>query len=211
MKLMHASRIVVITLFAGLAIASSPLAAADLDARIQRVEHGLRSASVIKAQPNWTIAERLKFYKTPGVSVAVIADGKVAWARGYGVTAEDGKPVDADTIFQAASISKPVAAMVALHLVDEGKLSLDDDVNLKLRSWKVPENEFTRSSAALRMAEIWRGEKNSQKDGEGDRELACHRSFLSKHQTELSRNMGRRVYSSVEEFEVTGIASLRSS
>jgi CubicO group peptidase (beta-lactamase class C family) len=144
MNLMPASRIGAIRFFAGLAIASSQLAAADLDGGIQRVEHGLR-ASVIKAQPNWTIAERLKFYKTPGVSVAVIADGKVEWARGYGVTAEDGKPVDTDTIFQAASISKPVAAMVALHLVDEGKLSLDDDVNLKLRSWKLPENEFTKT------------------------------------------------------------------
>src|ERR1043166_84851 len=48
-------------------------------------------------------------------------------------------------MFQAASISKHVAAMVALHLVDEGKLSLDEDVNRKLRSWKVPENEFTKT------------------------------------------------------------------
>ena len=147
MNLMCAS---LIRLFAALAIAcfhlaSSPLDAADLDGRIQRVEEGLRSASVVKGHSNWTIAERLKFYRTPGVSVAVISDGKVDWARGYGVLAEGGKPVDSETIFQAASISKPVAAMVALRLVDEGKLSLDEDVNLTLRSWKVPENEFTRT------------------------------------------------------------------
>ncbi len=66
-------------------------------ARIQRVEEGLRPAVAIAGQPQqkWKIAERLKFYKVPGVSVAVIADGKVEWARGYGVVAENGRPVDA--------------------------------------------------------------------------------------------------------------------
>jgi CubicO group peptidase (beta-lactamase class C family) len=90
------------------------------------------------------IAARMDALHVPGASVAVIDGGKLAWARGYGVTAaEGGKPVNAETLFQAASISKHVAAIVALHLVDEGKLSLDEDVNVKLRSWKVPENEFT--------------------------------------------------------------------
>src|SRR3984957_2209130 len=123
------------------------LAAADVD-RIQRVEHGLRAPIAIKGQPiaTMSIAERLKFYRVPGVSVALINGGKVEWARGYGLTSADGgKPVTAETLFQAASISKHVAALVALHLVDEGKLSLDEDVNLKLRSWKVPENEFTKT------------------------------------------------------------------
>ena len=53
-------------------------------------------------------------------------------------------PVTADTLFQAASISKPVSAMAALRLVDQGALDLDRDVNQLLTSWKVPENEFTR-------------------------------------------------------------------
>lgn len=115
------------------------LAAADLEQRIQRVENGLTPEKA-------SIAERLKHYKVPGASVAVIAGGALEWARDYGVTsAEGGKPVTADTLFQAASISKPVAAMVALRLVEQGKLSLDEDVNVKLRSWKVPENEFTKT------------------------------------------------------------------
>src|SRR5437016_3660274 len=123
-----------------LTIAALP--AADRDQRVQRVTNGLRPASVTKGQPipQWTLAERMQFYKVPGVTVAVMQDGKVEWARGFGVTSvEGGKPVDADTMFQAASISKHVGAIVALRLVDEGKLSLDEDVNLKLRSWKVPE------------------------------------------------------------------------
>ena len=61
--------------------------------------------------------------------------------------------------------------------------------------------------AALRMGEIGRSDKNDQNDGEGYREFACHRRFLSKRRTELSRNMDRMVYSSAEEFEATGIAS----
>jgi CubicO group peptidase (beta-lactamase class C family) len=128
--------------------AALALCAADLDQKIQHVAQGLLPAKAVKGRaiPKWTIEERLQFYKVPGVSVAVIADGKVEWARGFGTaSAQGGKPVDAETLFQAASLSKHVAAMVALHLVDEGKLSLDEDVNLKLRAWKVPENEFTKT------------------------------------------------------------------
>ncbi len=128
-------------------VAVLPLLADGVEARIGRVEQGLRPGVVIagQAQHKWSIAERLEFYHVPGVSVAVVSGGKLDWARGYGLAAAKGKPVDAATLFQAASISKPVSSMVALHLVDQGKLSLDEDINLKLRSWKVPENEFTKT------------------------------------------------------------------
>jgi CubicO group peptidase (beta-lactamase class C family) len=121
-------------------------AAAALQERIERIENGLLPAATAKGKPikGATIAERMEHYKVPGVSVAVINDGKIEWAKGYGVLEAGGdKAVDAETLFQAASISKPVAATVALRLVEEGKLALDEDVNLKLQSWKTPENEFT--------------------------------------------------------------------
>jgi CubicO group peptidase (beta-lactamase class C family) len=140
-------QISIIRLAALAACSAISLLSADLD-KIQRVEKGLRGPIAIKDQPlmTMTIAERLKFYHVPGVSVAVINAGKVEWTRGFGLTsATGGKPVTATTLFQAASISKHVAAMVALHLVDLGKLTLDEDVNLKLRSWKVPQNEFTKT------------------------------------------------------------------
>lgn len=124
------------------------LGAGELEDRIQRVENGLRESVALRGQPpvRFSITERMRQLKVPGVSVAVVRNGKVEWARGYGVTSVTGeKPVTAQTLFQAASISKPVAAMVALRLVEQGKLSLDEDVNLKLRSWKVPENEFTKT------------------------------------------------------------------
>lgn len=110
----------------------------DLEARIQRVENGLLPAIVVKGQfpPPMKLAERMGFYNTPGVSIAVINNGGIEWARGYGVREAGGSdPVTADTLFQAASISKPVAAVAALHLVEQGKLKLDEDVNLRLVSW----------------------------------------------------------------------------
>lgn len=92
----------------------------------------------------YSIQERLAFYKIPGVSIAVINDFQIEWAKGYGYRDKEQKlPVDRSTLFEAGSISKPVAAVGALQLVEQKKLALDEDVNQKLRSWKVPENTFT--------------------------------------------------------------------
>ncbi len=114
--------------------------------RMARVENGLLPAVVIKDQNSaMTIADRMKNYKVPGVSIAVINDGKIEWAKGYGVTEAGGSiPVTAETMFQAASISKPVAAMGMLALVEKGLLNLDEDVNAKLKSWKVPDSDLTK-------------------------------------------------------------------
>src|SRR5206468_690196 len=85
----------------------------------------------------------------PGLSLAIIQDGKVIRVKGYGVAEQGGeRPVTASTLFQAGSISKSVAAVGALRLVQEGKLALDEDVNAKLTTWKVPENAFTREKKA---------------------------------------------------------------
>jgi CubicO group peptidase (beta-lactamase class C family) len=88
----------------------------------------------------------MEVYKVPGLSIAVIDDYKIAWAKAYGVTdVGSNTPVTTKTLFQAGSISKPVAATGALYLVEQGKLSLDEDVNQKLKTWKVPENDFTKT------------------------------------------------------------------
>ncbi|HTQ60105.1 MAG TPA: serine hydrolase [Candidatus Solibacter sp.] len=117
-----------------------------LSARIARIEKGLLPAVIIKDQPPapMTIADRMAHYKVPGVSVAFFDHGQIIWTRAYGLAdVASKKPVTPDTLFQAASISKPVTALAALRLVQEGKLNLDEDVNVKLRTWKVPDNEFT--------------------------------------------------------------------
>jgi CubicO group peptidase (beta-lactamase class C family) len=91
------------------------------------------------------IAAEMKAHAIPGVSIAIIDDGRICKAQGYGnVDATGGAPVTIDTLFQAGSISKPVTALGALRLVEQGKLRLDDDINRKLHQWRVPENEFTK-------------------------------------------------------------------
>lgn len=91
-----------------------------------------------------TLQKLMELYKVPGLSIAVIDNFEIAWTKGYGVTeAGTSDPVTPHTLFQAGSVSKPVAAAGALFLAEQGKLLLDEDVNQKLTTWKVPENEFT--------------------------------------------------------------------
>jgi len=122
-------------------------ASSDFDEQLQRVEYGLIPFSE-DGQVSWdessSIAERMKYYNVQGVSIAVINDNQIEWAKGYGVL-EIGKdrPVTPDTLFHACSVAKPVSAAGVLTLVERGRLELDENVNEKLVSWQVPENSFT--------------------------------------------------------------------
>src|SRR5579885_1463756 len=79
-----------------------------------------------------------------GLSLAIVQDGRIVVARGYGVTDRgEGRRVDTTTLFQAGSISKPVTALGALRLVEQGKLDLDGDANRTLTSWHVPASGYT--------------------------------------------------------------------
>jgi CubicO group peptidase (beta-lactamase class C family) len=119
----------------------------DSAARIQRVLSGLRTPIGIKGESavRWTLADRMQHYHVPGVSIAVIDSGRIVWAKGFGLK-EAGSPdsVTPTTIFQAGSISKPTFALGVMRLVERGTLNLDEDVNVKLTSWHVPENRFTQ-------------------------------------------------------------------
>jgi CubicO group peptidase (beta-lactamase class C family) len=118
-----------------------------LSPRIERVENGLigltESGQVLSEEP-MTLAERMAHYNVPGVSIAVINDYQIEWAKGYGVLEAGGdEPVTPESLFNAGSILKPVVAAAALSLVEDGLLDLDHDVNDRLVSWQVPENEHT--------------------------------------------------------------------
>jgi CubicO group peptidase (beta-lactamase class C family) len=95
----------------------------------------------------YTIQELMQKFRIPGISVAVIKDFEIHWAKGYGIAdVESGRPVDTGTMFQAASISKPVTAMAVLKSAQNGRLALDADINQALKSWKVPRSESTTAA-----------------------------------------------------------------
>jgi len=99
----------------------------------------------------FTIEDRMKHYGVPGVGVAVVEGCKVVDVRGFGQATPDGKPVHPGTRFQAGSVSKVVASVGALKLVEDGTLSLDEDVSQRLRTWALPRPEpFGRDSVTLR-------------------------------------------------------------
>jgi len=128
--------------------AASQSKAEGQEARMHRIETSAVNIPLgDNEQPLQMDLEKLMAtFKVPGLSMAVIDNYQIVWKKAYGVTdAGSDKPVTTATLFQAGSISKPVAATGALLLVEQGKLSLDEDVNLKLKSWKVPENEFTKT------------------------------------------------------------------
>jgi CubicO group peptidase (beta-lactamase class C family) len=120
----------------------------DQEARIRRVETMVVDLPMGEGQAplRMDLLQLMKLYNVPGLSIAVIDDYKMVWAKGYGVIETgSGMPVTPKTLFQAGSISKPVAATGALCLVEHGKLALDENVNEKLKTWKVPDNEFTKN------------------------------------------------------------------
>ncbi|MDF2772413.1 MAG: serine hydrolase [Geminicoccaceae bacterium] len=93
----------------------------------------------------FTLHQLMQRFRVPAISIAVIKDFEIHWAKTYGIAdAETGQAADTGTVFQAASISKPVFAMSVVKLAQDGRLSLDADVNSYLKSWRVPPGELTR-------------------------------------------------------------------
>lgn len=128
--------------------------ARDLAERINRIEHGLFAATrmVEQRERKASLLDQMAHYEVPGVSIAVIHQDRIEWARGYGVQdVETREPVTPDTLFQAASISKPVSATAVLRLVEAGRLDLDEDVNTYLRSWQMPANGAWQPRVTLRL------------------------------------------------------------
>lgn len=128
-----------------LVISSGLLAAASpQNAQSQRakVEAGLSQRVRIEGRPfeHWTIQERMRYYHVPGVQIALIENGRLAWTGSYGLTRAGGsQPVNDNTMFEAASVTKVLTALTVLRLVDGGSLPLDTPVAPMLKSWHLPE------------------------------------------------------------------------
>ena len=86
-----------------------------------------------------TLKERMAFYRVYGLTIAVVHDYKMEWARGYGwADSAEKRPVTARTLFQAGSISKSLNGVGLLRLAQEATIDLYADINTYLRSWKFP-------------------------------------------------------------------------
>lgn len=131
---------------------NNPIYAHEIEQRIDRVINNLQVETAFDEQyESKTLSEQMDYYHTPGISIAVINEGEIEWARGFGIrdlTINDS--VDINTLFQAASISKPIFALTVMRLNEKGKLSLDVDVNEYLQSWKVPNTGNWQPEVSLR-------------------------------------------------------------
>lgn len=119
----------------------------EIQEHIRRSVNGFAPFTLDSKEPPvaLNLEQLMQICNLPGLSIAVVDNYKIAWTKCYGVTEMGGKTgVTPQTLFQAGSVSKPIAALAALSLVEQGKLSLDEDVNVKLRFWKLPENAFTK-------------------------------------------------------------------
>ena len=89
------------------------------------------------------IPNSMRRHKVPGATVALVEEGKVVWARGFGVAdRENGRSTHSQTMFNVASLSKPVTALAIMRLAEQGKLDLDEPVSSYLTRWQLPESEF---------------------------------------------------------------------
>ncbi|OUS02860.1 hypothetical protein A9Q86_02085 [Flavobacteriales bacterium 33_180_T64] len=121
------------------------LAPEDAANLIKKVETGLTTRVYIEGDSTWSIEDRMKHYGIPGVSIAVINKGKVEWAKGYGIMDKESKaPVTEQTLFQVSTIGMSLTAYGALRLVDQNKVTLSEDINSYLKSWKLPDSDFTK-------------------------------------------------------------------
>jgi CubicO group peptidase (beta-lactamase class C family) len=140
-----ASVALVATQCGAVCVATPAPAGINVERRIERIQQLVPPVLVQGEVPVSTkLSDRMAELHVPAVSIAVIHDGAVQWARSFGVTRIGGPAVTTRTLFQAASISKPVTALAVLRLVQAGKLDLDTDVNRYLKGWKIPADTFTQ-------------------------------------------------------------------
>lgn len=131
---------------------NNPKYSSDVEDKIERILNNLQVATGVDGNfQSKTLAERMEFYHTPAVSIAVVNDGKIEWARGFGKSdLESNKPTDIETMFQAASVSKPIFALTVMKLKEKGIVDLDKDVNEYLTSWQTPKNGSWQPKITMR-------------------------------------------------------------
>jgi CubicO group peptidase (beta-lactamase class C family) len=124
-----------------------------IQARIDRIVNNLQPQASLRGKPTdpKTLSDRMSYYHSPGVTIAVINDFKIEWAQGFGICdSQSQQPVTIDTLFQAGSISKAIFALGVMRIVQEGHLNLDRDINHYLTTWQIPATENWQPRITLR-------------------------------------------------------------
>ncbi len=145
MKAAHIFSIAAAIWFVQGSLGPAAMAATSIKEKAGRIERGLRPAIRKGGEKpiRWTIEERMAHYGVPGVSIALIESGRIAWAKGYGVREAGTKDaVDTQTVFSVGSLSKVSTAVATLRLVADGVLDLDTDVNSNMTQWQVPQSDI---------------------------------------------------------------------
>jgi CubicO group peptidase (beta-lactamase class C family) len=114
----------------------------DIEEKIRQVGNSLAGWVQTGFDDTWNLADRMKRYRINGVSIAVVHNYQVEWARGYGFAdVSENRQVTEQTLFQAASISKSLNSLGVLKLVQDKRLDLNSDINKYLVAWKFPYDE----------------------------------------------------------------------
>lgn len=140
----HLAFLIMVHIFSSYPTSAQESYSPEVEEKITRVENSLSGWLKTGKSDTWTLEERMKKYNINGVSIAVIHDYKIEWARGYGYAdLSEKRPVTDKTLFQAASISKSLNSVGVMRLVQDGKLDLDTDINKYLLTWKFPYDSKT--------------------------------------------------------------------
>jgi CubicO group peptidase (beta-lactamase class C family) len=117
----------------------------EVSDRIARVENNLISWVKVDSVRNWNLVQRMKDLRVNGVSIAVIDNYKIDWAKSYGLADTlEGIAVTSETLFQSASIGKSINGLAFMRLHQDKKIDLSKDINVYLRSWKFPYDSISK-------------------------------------------------------------------
>lgn len=134
-----------VPLFLGVTVFSQPAYSPETLEKIKAVEQQISGSLLLNDEQPVTIAERMAKYQIKGMSIAVIRDYQIEWAKGYGWADEaEKRPMTPETLFEPGSISKTLNAVGMLKLAQDGHLDLYADINTYLRSWKFPYDSLSK-------------------------------------------------------------------
>lgn len=133
----------------------SSLSGGQLHRDARAITNRMLPALVVSATKPATLRDRMAARRVPGVSVAVIRSGRLLWAQGFGIRdTATCQPVTSNTAFQAGSISKSFAAVLAMQAVERGDLALDRDINTYLTRWKLPNGSGVPTGTSVTLAQL---------------------------------------------------------